>query len=185
MYVDYRNAPSGEASVEVLSLNEGFVSRLRKGFRERFREEKDSGQSMVEFALVLPVLLLVVTGITTFGLALSSYLQLTDAVSIGARQLAICRSQCLDPCATTSSAIINAAPQLKKANMTFTYTLNGVGGYSGTTCASTSYTTGAPNNLVQGQPAVVKVTYPCSLAVYGKNYAPSCTMTAQTTELVQ
>ena len=31
---------------------------------------QDEGQSLVEFALTLPVLLLVFTGITTFGLAI-------------------------------------------------------------------------------------------------------------------
>jgi hypothetical protein len=29
------------------------------------------------------------------------------------------------------------------------------------------------------------VTYPCTLLIYGKNLAPSCTLQAETTELVQ
>ena len=48
---------------------------------------------MVEMALVLPVLLLVVTGILTFGLAFNNYLLLTEATSVGARTLAISRGK--------------------------------------------------------------------------------------------
>jgi hypothetical protein len=35
-----------------------------------------------------------------------------------------------------------------------------------------------------GQPATVAATYPCSLAVYGYNFAPTCTLSAQMTGLV-
>ena len=39
--------------------------------------------------------------------------------------------------------------------------------------------------LVSGQPALVKATYPCDLTVMGVNYAPSCTLKAETAQLVQ
>ena len=48
---------------------------------------------MVEMALVLPVLLLVITGILIFGLAFNNYLLLTEATSVGARTLAISRGR--------------------------------------------------------------------------------------------
>ena len=54
---------------------------------------EQEGQAMVEMALVLPVLLLVVTGILTFGLAFNNYLLLTEATSVGARTLAISRGR--------------------------------------------------------------------------------------------
>jgi len=133
---------------------------------------------------MLPILLLIVTGIYTFGIALNNYLQLTDAVGISARLLAISRGQTTDPCSITTAAFYKAAPYLKTASLSFTFVLNGTT-YTGTSCSSSSTTTGAAGNLVQGQPAQVTVTYPCNLAVYGKNYAPSCTLTAQTTELEQ
>ena len=41
------------------------------------REEK--GQSMVEFALILPVLILIIIGIIEFGFLFSGYLALTNA----------------------------------------------------------------------------------------------------------
>jgi Flp pilus assembly protein TadG len=139
---------------------------------------------MIETALVLPVLLLVLTGILTFGLAFNNYVSLTEATSVGARALAISRGATTDPCSTASQAIINAAPLLAASNLTFTFNLNGTS-YTGTSCNSSTTSTGAAGNLVQGTNAVVTVTYPCSLVVYGANYAPGCTLQAQITELVQ
>ena len=139
---------------------------------------------MVEVALVLPVMLIVVTGILVFGLAFNNYLLLTEGTSVGARALAISRGATTDPCATASSAMIAAAPLLKSASLSFTYQINGTS-YSGTSCSSGSTTSGAAANLVQGASAVMTVSYPCSLAVYGANYAPSCSLQAQVTELIQ
>ena len=144
----------------------------------------DHGQAAVELALCLPVLLLVVTGITAFGLVLVNDQVLNNATSVGAQQLAISRGQTTDPCATLVSAVEAAAPNLKPANLTFAFVLNGVS-YSGTSCSSASTSTGAAGNLVQGKSAQVTVTYPCSLAVYKANYAPNCSLQAQATELVQ
>ncbi len=148
------------------------------------RARNQEGQAMVEMALALPVLLLVLTGILTFGLAFNNYVLLTEATSIGARTLAISRGATTDPCATASSAVIAAAPLLTPANFSFTFVLNGAS-YTGASCSSGSSTTGAAANLVQGSNAIVTVTYPCSLVVYGANYAPHCSLQAQMTELVQ
>ena len=148
------------------------------------RARNEEGQAMIEMALALPVLLLVLTGILTFGLAFNNYVLLTEATSIGARTLAISRGATTDPCATASSAVIAAAPLLTSANLSFTFVLNGTS-YTGASCSSGSSTTGAAANLVQGSNIIVTVTYPCSLAVYGANYAPHCSLQAQMTELVQ
>ncbi len=158
---------------------------VRAFFRKRIGSE-ERGQSMVEFALVLPVMLLVVTGITAFGLVLNNYLMLTDAVSIGARALAISRGQTTDPCSTLANVVYKAAPQLKTSSLTFSTVI-----YTSAT-ASTTYpgatcTAGAADlTKAQGQSVQVTVKYPCSLKVYGADYAPTgCSITAQTTELVQ
>jgi Flp pilus assembly protein TadG len=143
----------------------------------------ERGQSILEFALCLPLLLLIVTGIMTFGIALNNYLQLTGSVNIGARLLAVSRGQTTDPCALTVTAISQAS-LLTSASLSYSFVLNGTT-YTGSTCSSSSTTTGAAGNLIQGASAKVKATYPCNLSVFGVNYAPSCTMTAQTTEIVQ
>ncbi len=142
------------------------------------------GQSIVEFALTLPILLLVVTGITTFGVAITNYIQLTEATNVGGRALAISRNQVVDPCATAASAVQNSAPSLKSASLTYSFVLNGAS-FNGSTCNSPNVNSGAAGDLVQGQSATITVTYPCVLNVYGVNYAPNCILTAKTTELVQ
>ena len=58
----------------------------------RRRAGREDGQAYVEFALVLPVLLLIVMGIIQFGTAFKDYIALTDSVRVGARQASVSRS---------------------------------------------------------------------------------------------
>jgi hypothetical protein len=39
--------------------------------------------------------------------------------------------------------------------------------------------------MVQGSAATLTATYPCNFSIWGTNFAPNCTMTAQTTEVIQ
>jgi Flp pilus assembly protein TadG len=144
----------------------------------------NEGGALVEFALVLPMLLMVFCGIFVFSIAMTNYAQLTESVNTGSRLLAISRGQTLNPCSTTASAVYAAAPSLTPSKFTFSFVLNGTT-YPGATCSSSTTTSGAAGNLVQGGTASVTVTYPCNLSVWGVNYAPSCALKAQTTELVQ
>jgi Flp pilus assembly protein TadG len=159
-----------------------------RGILDRIRSFPGStgedGQSLVEFAMTLPIFLMVITGIFTFGIALNNYILLTNATNVGALQLAISRQQTTDPCATAVTAIVNAAPMLTSANLTYAFSLNGVS-YSGKTCSSTSTTTGAAGNLVQGAPATVSVSYPCHLAAYNWTLGKTCTFQASVTEMIQ
>jgi Flp pilus assembly protein TadG len=50
------------------------------------------GAALVEFGLLAPVLLLVLLGAAQFGLALSQFVTLTNAVSVGELQFALSRS---------------------------------------------------------------------------------------------
>jgi Flp pilus assembly protein TadG len=147
------------------------------------------GGALVEFALCLPALLLILTGIASFGFALNNYLELTNAVQIGGEQLAIARDNTTDPCNTIASAVYKAAPYLKQSSISLTtviYTSSTASAsYPGATCSSSSTSTGAAGNLTQGQAAQVTATYPCSLSVYGANIIPGCTLHAQITEIVQ
>ena len=52
---------------------------------KRFIRSSSKGQSLVEFSLTLPILLILVFGIIDFGLGLKSYISLTNAVREGAR----------------------------------------------------------------------------------------------------
>jgi Flp pilus assembly protein TadG len=53
--------------------------------RKRRRRLGDSGQALVEFALVAPILLLLVLGIVDFGRAFYTYHVMVDAAREGAR----------------------------------------------------------------------------------------------------
>lgn len=165
-------------------------SLLHSGQLGAYTDSNESGQAVLEFSLVLPVLLLIITGICSFGVYLSQYLVLTNGVTIAAQQLALNRGQTTDPCALTASTFQNASPTLKTTSLGYTIVLNGTTytgapGKTGFSCSSSSTSTGAAGNLVQGTTAQVTITYPCTLAIYGKNLLPNCTLTAQTAEAVQ
>lgn len=146
----------------------------------------ERGSALVEFALILPMLLLLTTGIMVFGVAMNNYLQLTNAVSMGARTAAINAQLTKDPCAITSSAIIAAAPGLNSANMNFSFTFNGVSYPNTTSCSSSSVTTGAAGNLASGTNVTVTATYPLNLSVFGKVFnLNNAVLQATSTELVQ
>lgn len=55
----------------------------------RWLRRSARGQSLVEFALVLPVLTILIFGIIDFGMALRSYVSLTNATREGARFAAV------------------------------------------------------------------------------------------------
>jgi Flp pilus assembly protein TadG len=69
------------------------------------------GQTMVEFALVLPLLAVLLFGVIQFGIVFNHYLDLTDAVRAGARQAAVSRqtSDPTGPDGVATKAVINSA----------------------------------------------------------------------------
>jgi Flp pilus assembly protein TadG len=136
------------------------------------------GQSLIEFTLVMPILLMTMTGMVSFGMTMRNYLVLTNAVNTGAQALSMSRGQTTDPCATATAAIESAAPNLTPANLSFTYVING------NTYTSTSCTAGAAN-MTQGGSLQVTVSYPCSFTMIYKTTFPACNLSSQTAELIQ
>ncbi len=134
---------------------------------------------MVEMALVLPLYLLLLTGILAFGVALGNYLVLTNATAAGAQLLSISRGlpAAANPCQTVANAVYNASPYLTPASFTFSLSFNG-----GTPLTGASCTAGAAD-MVQGASAQLTATYPCVLAIAGITY--SCLLQASTTEIIQ
>ena len=63
------------------------AKRAKPGFTPKGRSER--GQSLVEFALVLPIFLVLVLGIIDFGLGLKSWITITNAAREGARYAAV------------------------------------------------------------------------------------------------
>src|SRR5262245_26248043 len=65
----------------------------------------ERGQSMVEFALMLPFLVFLLLGICQFGLAFHNYLSITDAARVGARKAAVSRTADGGPCQAARDAV--------------------------------------------------------------------------------
>ena len=59
--------------------------------RTIIRDER--GQTMVEFALVVPILCVVLFGVLQFGALYNDYVTLTDATRVGARKAAVSRHE--------------------------------------------------------------------------------------------
>jgi len=138
--------------------------------------KNDEGVSAIEFAIISPVMIMIMTGIFQFGVAMNHYLNLTNAAAQGALTLALSRGT-TTPYTSTRAAITAAAPNLVPAQTTVTVKINGVACTTDATCSAA---------LVAGLPALVKATYPCNLTVMGHNYAPSgCNLSAQTAQMIQ
>jgi Flp pilus assembly protein TadG len=101
---------------------------------------------MTEFAIVLPVLALVLFGIMQLGILFNNYVTLTDAVRAGGRQAAVGRSV-PDPTGATISRVRGAADGLKQADLTVTVT--------------------AAGGWAQGSDVTVRATYPYSVNLLG------------------
>lgn len=150
----------------------------------------DRGGSLVEFALVVPLMMILITGMFSIGLALNNYMVLTNGVSAGARAFALSRgvtvttsggstSQITDPCAYAVQFAKQAAPNLNTSAATFAITWTPNGG------SATNYTTSCNGiSLNTGDTVQMKATYPVSMIIYG--WRPGAlNITGQTTELVQ
>lgn len=148
------------------------------------RNASEEGSALVEMAVVLPVMMLMITGVCSMGVILNNYLVLTNAVQTGAMQLAISAGESgIDPCNLAATSIVAAAPTLKAANITYTFSLNGTpaGPFTGTaasTCSSDS------SDLVAGTTVTVTAQYPQQMLIFG--WKPTTlNLTATTAELAQ
>lgn len=101
------------------------------------RAHLDRGAAMVEFAIVLPLLLLLVFGIIEFGRGYNAQLTLTHAAREGVREYALTQ----DPDAGMATAR-DAATTLDPAQMTVTVT-----------------------GCTVGSPTTLRITYPFQLFI--------------------
>jgi Flp pilus assembly protein TadG len=67
--------------------------------------QREDGQALVEFTLVLPLLVVLLLAIVQLGIAFNHYLVLTDAVRAGARAASVSRLA-PDPVATATDAVV-------------------------------------------------------------------------------
>ena len=147
----------------------------------------DNGGSIVEFALVVPLMMLLITGMFSIGIMLNSYIMLTNGVNAGARAFALSRgvytsstTKITDPCAYAVQAAKQAAPNLNSSASTISITWTPSGG------SATTYTTGTCNGvaIASGDTVQLQATYPVTMIVYGWTGGRQ-SISQQTTELVQ
>jgi Flp pilus assembly protein TadG len=85
--------------------------------RSQFRSER--GQTLTEFAIVLPILALLLFGVIQFGITFNNYITLTDAVRAGARKGAVGR-RLSNPQGAVQTSVRNAATDLKSSDLQIT-----------------------------------------------------------------
>jgi TadE-like protein len=111
------------------------------------RIRSEEGQAIVEFAIVAPLLALLLAGIIQFGVAFRDYLAITDAVRVGARAAAVNRTN--DPCGATGAAktaILNTLSPGQQSRVIF----------------PTDWCTAGPD---LGDPVTITIKYPYSIGV--------------------
>lgn len=84
--------------------------------RKKLSLRAQNGQTMAEFALVLPLLALLLFGVIQFGIVFNHYITLTDAVRAGARKGAVGR-HLSDPEGSVVAQVRTAATDLKSSNL--------------------------------------------------------------------
>jgi Flp pilus assembly protein TadG len=116
---------------------------------------------MTEFALVLPILALLLFGVIQFGIVFNNYITLTDATRAGARKAAVSR-RAADPPSACIAAIRASANNLIQSRLT-------------TNCEST---------WLPGEDVRVTATYPYSISLLGL-FSKAGNLTSTTTERVE
>ena len=128
------------------------------------RLRNDRGQTLVEFALVAPLLLLLLIGTVQFGITYNQYLRLTDAVRTGARKASV--SRLIGDKGASAKALVFSAADLDNTKMTV------------------DVTSSDPLWATVGADVTVKATYQYSIDILGI-VVKSGVMTAQTTERLE
>ncbi|MFY9640884.1 MAG: TadE/TadG family type IV pilus assembly protein [Rhodomicrobium sp.] len=120
----------------------------RRGFRAC------GGNAAIEFAIVAPVLFVMLLGMIQFAIIFNNITVLTNATSAGALLFSEGRSF-TSPYSSAVTAVKSAAGSLTTANLTITTSVNGAACATDAACL-TAFGQG-------GVPATVTVTYPCPL----------------------
>jgi Flp pilus assembly protein TadG len=116
---------------------------------------------MVEFAVILPIFVVLLFGIIQFGIVFNNYVTLTDATRAGARAGAVARYDA-NPSQTATSAVQTSATDLNQSNLNVSV-----------------------NSTWQpGSDITVQATYPYSINLLGWVISVG-TLTSTTTERVE
>jgi Flp pilus assembly protein TadG len=128
---------------------------------KRFSPRKQQGQTLTEFALVLPILALLLFGVIQFGIVFHQYVTLTDAVRAGARQGAVGRHLSA-PADAVEDRVRESAADLDQGQLSVTVT----------------------SSWQQGEDVSVSASYPYDISLLGF-VVKSGNLTSTTTERVE
>jgi Flp pilus assembly protein TadG len=127
----------------------------------RIRRHRERGQTLTEFALVLPLVALLLFGVIQFGIVFHQYVTLTDAVRAGARQGAVGR-HLSDPAGSAEDRVRGSAADLDQSKLDVSVS----------------------STWEQGEDVSVTATYPYSISLLGF-VVKSGDLTSTTTERVE
>jgi len=109
-----------------------------KQMSKRFNFKNQQGQSMTEFALVLPILVVLLFGVIQFGIVFNNYITVTDAVRAGARKGAVGR-HIQNPDAAVVQSVRDAATDLRQSDLNVSVTSSWLHGEDVTVTGSYPY----------------------------------------------
>jgi len=169
-----RAAASGNARTSSRSAGRLLRAWLHNG---------DGGQSMVEVALLLPIVMMMLTGIFSVGVAYVNLGSLQTGVNLGASDLAGLYSVTSDPCADTFAIIASGAQSFNPAKITVTYYLNAPTSAAATGTKEGPFTGSSANScssiaLTERSYFSIYALYPCNIGMYGISFSSSCELPA-------
>jgi len=126
------------------------------------RLRNSSGQAMVEFVLVLPLVLMLLFGIIQFGTVFNHDETITDAARAGARKAAVSRLEA-DPVGLAEAAARASASGLDQSQLQVTV---------------------ADDSWTAGSDVTVTVSYPYTIDIFGLTVKTG-QLTSSTTERVE
>ena len=167
------------------------LSKMRSSAVVNFRIflRSSDGGSLVEFALVLPMMMVLITGMFSFGMVLNNFMVLTTSTGNGSRAFALSRGQtspalaASDPCAYAVQVAETSGPSLNPKGMTFNFAWTTTNSSGVTT--TTKYTNSCPGlSLNQGDTVQMSGSYATSVFLYG--WKPGAlNMVASASDLVE
>lgn len=134
---------------------------LTKTSQRRIGSRRERGQSLTEFAIVLPLVALLLFGVIQFGIVFHQYVTLTDAVRAGARQGAVGR-HVASPATAVEDRVRESAADLDQAKLSVSVS----------------------SSWQQGEDVSVTATYPYSIDLLGV-VVKSGNLSSTTTERVE
>jgi Flp pilus assembly protein TadG len=135
---------------------------LARAASRAMRLRSEEGGSLVEFAIVLPLLLTVLTGSASFAMGFYSLQQLGNSTA-GAVQVAAAQSGTIaDPCAQAVESITASLPGWTAGNLTYTLVITDASGAAHTYGPTTgsSFSCAPPQaDQVPDEPVTLTVSY--------------------------